>query len=191
MEEEDFLDLVLKILGNTTRRSMLELFSERPRFLSDISKELQIGQQAILRHIDEFIKAGILEVTVDEEVESEKKIGRRPKFYRIAENKRIIIDITPERFDIDLLPSFLDETEELKEVRNIKFCADLKQIENEIDSLEEIKDPDARYDKIKDIENRLKEEINSIIDAKHFAEILLDKLSPKRKIVEDYLGISQ
>jgi len=34
-------------------------------------------------------------------------------------------------------------------------------------------------------------EINSIIDAKHFAEILLDKLSPKRKIVEDYLGISQ
>ncbi|MFX1452021.1 MAG: ArsR/SmtB family transcription factor [Promethearchaeota archaeon] len=191
MEEEDFLDLVLKILGNTTRRSMLELFSERPRFLSDISKELQIGQQAILRHIDEFIKAGILEVAVDEEVDSEKKIGRRPKFYKIAENKRIIIDITPERFDVDLIPSFLDETEELKEVRNIKFCADLEQIENEIDSLEEIKDPDARYDKIKNIENRLKEEINSLIDAKHFAEILLDKLSPKRKIVEDYLGISQ
>ncbi len=190
MDEQDLFDSLLRILGNKTRRMMLELLSERPRFLSDISKELEIGQQAILRHIEEFTKAGILEVA-DESVLDEKKIGRKPKYYKIAENKRIIIDITPGRFDVDLIPSFLDEQEELKEDIDIKFCSDLAEIENKINSLEEIKDPDTRYNKIKILEQELKEEINSLIDAKHYAELLLEKLSPKRKIVEDYLGISQ
>ncbi|MHA1298899.1 MAG: ArsR/SmtB family transcription factor [Candidatus Helarchaeota archaeon] len=188
MENEDFFDILLKILGNKTRRSMLELLSERPRFLSDISKELEIGQQAILRHIDEFVKAGILEKTEDTSSEDDRKIGRRPIYYRIAESKRIIIDITPERFDVDLVPAFLDD-QEIKQDLKLKFCTELAEIDNEIDSLEKIMNPNERYKKVLELESALKNEINSLVDAKHYAEVLLQKLKPKKKTCEDFLGI--
>lgn len=187
-DEEDFFDVVLKILGNKTRRSMLELLSGGPRFLSDISKELDIGQQSILRHIQEFTKAGILEETEDSTIE-EKKIGRRPKYYKIAENRRIIIDITPGRFFVDTIPSFLEESESLEEETKIKFCSDLENSEKEIDSLEKIMNPNERYEKIKQLETQIQYEINCFITSKHYAEVLLKKLYPKRKICEDYLGI--
>jgi len=186
LEDENFFDLVLKILGNKTRRSMLELISERPRFLSDISKELEIGQQAILRHIDEFIKAGIIDTVKDTSIE--KKIGRKPKYYKIVENRRIIIDITPERFDVDLVPSFLDE-EQISEEMKLKFCTDLAEIEEKIDKLEAISNAHERYEKIQELEKNLKDEINSLVDAKHYAEYLLQKLNPKKKTCEDFLGI--
>jgi len=188
MEEEEFFDFFLKILGNKTRRSMLELLSDGPRFLSDISRELDIGQQAILRHIQEFIKAGILEI-VEEDLEDERKIGRKPKYYRIAENRRIIVDITPDRFNIDTIPAFLVDEEGLKEEMKEKFCTDLSTIESEIESLEKIIHPNERYNKILQIEDQIQNEINCLIDAKHYAEFLLEKLRPKKKICKDYLGI--
>ena len=45
------LELLLDVMGCKTRRDILDLLRDEPRFVSQISRELEIGQKAIIEPI--------------------------------------------------------------------------------------------------------------------------------------------
>ena len=185
MDEETGIFELMRILGNETRRKILEMLSERPRYLTDLSKELDKGQQAILRHLEDLENCGFLESFTEKR--SQKSVGRSKKFYKITQSKRILIDISPNIFEIQSLASLPDSDEEEIEVEIIEdtpYSDKLHEIEERIDNLKHIEDDLERYRQLKGIEEDLHREIIHLRDAKQKAEILLLELNDlKRKIL--------
>jgi len=51
---------LLNVIGNSTRRNILFLLAERPRFVSELSSELKIGRKAIIEHLNRLETEGII-----------------------------------------------------------------------------------------------------------------------------------
>jgi ArsR family transcriptional regulator len=77
MNLEDILD----VMGCKTRRNILNLIKEEPRFVSQISRELEVGQKAIIEHLRAMENTGLLN-------SSFRKIerGRPRKYYDISQD---------------------------------------------------------------------------------------------------------
>ncbi len=75
MNLEDILD----VMGCKTRRNILDLIKDEPRFVSQISRELDVGQKAIIEHLRAMEDTGLLN-------SSFRKIerGRPRKYYDIS-----------------------------------------------------------------------------------------------------------
>ena len=146
---------LLDILGNETRCRILDLVSDQPRFISEISKELEIGQQAILRHLDELENFGLLASYEEEEDEEKKRKGRKRKYYEISPHAQyqIFINIDKDDLIFDLRtpesPTHFEKLKEIEEkiinVKNIPlgfkkleiFQHLIKQLEEEIYHLDQ------------------------------------------------------
>jgi len=179
-EEEGIFDL-MRILGNDTRRRILEMISERPRYLTDLSKELDKGQQAILRHLEDLASCGFLEEFYEKRT---GQVGRSKKFYKITQSKRILIDIAPNIFEIHDLPAIPDEKiHEIKieDADDTLYDEKISELRNRIDSLKEIGTKRARYDELLKIEEELNNEVMYLRDAKNQAERLLLHLNDLKK----------
>jgi ArsR family transcriptional regulator len=79
------------LLGNPTRFKILRRLSQEPMFLGQLSRELAVHQQAILRHLQELIERGFLETYEDESIR-----GPPRKYYRLAKTVRVSVQITPQ-----------------------------------------------------------------------------------------------
>ncbi len=79
------------LLGNPTRFEILRRLSQEPMFLGQLSRELAVHQQAILRHLQELIEKGFLETYEDESIR-----GPPRKYYRLAKTVRVSVQITPQ-----------------------------------------------------------------------------------------------
>ncbi|MFX1575996.1 MAG: ArsR/SmtB family transcription factor [Promethearchaeota archaeon] len=79
------------LLGNPTRFEILRRLSQEPMFLGQLSRELAVHQQAILRHLQELIERGFLETYEDESIR-----GPPRKYYRLAKTVRVSVQITPQ-----------------------------------------------------------------------------------------------
>ncbi len=77
MNLEDILD----VMGCKTRRNILDLIRDEPRFVSQISRELEVGQKAIIEHLRAMENTGLL-------YSSFQKIerGRPRKYYDISDD---------------------------------------------------------------------------------------------------------
>ncbi|RLI89313.1 MAG: ArsR family transcriptional regulator [Archaeoglobales archaeon] len=83
------IDIVLEVLGNESRRRILNLLSKKPCYVSEISYSLKMAPKAVLEHLEKLEKAGIV---------SSFEEGRR-RYYFINRNMRIEISITPHKFE--------------------------------------------------------------------------------------------
>src|SRR5487761_62651 len=54
------VDVLLDILGNDTRRRILQLLADEPRYFIQLSKELGVSQQAVLKHLVILEKNGFI-----------------------------------------------------------------------------------------------------------------------------------
>ncbi len=99
---------LLDALGNETRRRILFLLAERPRFVSEISESLGVGRKAIIDHLEK-LKSSDLIVSVERRI----KQGRPRKYYEI---KRELF------FNIGITPNFIDfsEMESTREINSIE-----------------------------------------------------------------------
>ena len=79
------------LLGNPTRFEILQRLSQEPMFLGQLSREIAVHQQAILRHLQELIERGFLETYEDESIR-----GPPRKYYRLAKTVRVSVQITPQ-----------------------------------------------------------------------------------------------
>jgi len=90
------IDNILFILSNRLRRRIIELLSEEPRYLFQLSKELGdvASQPAILKHLRELEEHGIVESYEESSVGS-----RKPrKYYRLRNSFHISICVGDQAF---------------------------------------------------------------------------------------------
>jgi predicted transcriptional regulator len=90
---------LLEIVGNETRRRILELISEEPQYISQIAKKLDVTQPAILKHLAVLEKTGLIE-----SFWRRNPLGAARKYYRICDSVDIEIAINPQGFRVDERP---------------------------------------------------------------------------------------
>ncbi len=90
-------EAILDVMGCRTRRDIMELLREEPRFVSQLSTELEVGQKAIIEHLRAMEEIGILESSL-------KKIerGRPRKYYKMPHDIKVNIIIDKNTFEIGI-----------------------------------------------------------------------------------------
>ncbi|KAF5059257.1 ArsR/SmtB family transcription factor [Methanobacterium aggregans] len=104
------LEAILDVMGCKTRRDILDLLRDEPRFVSEISRELEVGQKAIIEHLRAMEDLGLLS-------SSFRKIerGRPRKYYDISKDIEIQIFIGPGTIKMNIIG---DEFSELQRIQN-------------------------------------------------------------------------
>lgn len=128
------LEAILDVMGCKTRREILILLTQEPRFVSEISKELEVGQKAIIEHLKAMEELGLLKSSF-QKIER----GRPRKYYDISQKVEIQICIDRDTIKMDVKG---DDFSKLQEIET-RFSLGHEDI---IEDLEELID---RYDKAK------------------------------------------
>ena len=92
--EQEIFDL----LGSKTRRRILELIAERPRFLTEMSEELEIGRKAVIEHLNCLESHGVIRSS-----QQRIKKGRPRKYYEISRSFFISVFISPLKYETEML----------------------------------------------------------------------------------------
>ena len=95
---------ILNILGNETRREILQMLSESPCYVSQLSRELNIGQKAIIEHLEIMSAAGILRMRA-----KRMEKGRPRKYYGISRDFVLEINIGANAFGVEVFSPAADE----------------------------------------------------------------------------------
>jgi ArsR family transcriptional regulator len=169
----DRLRRLLDLLGNETRCRILDLVSNHPRFISEISRELAIGQQAILRHLQELEEFGLLssfEEAEEEEEEAEqkqKRKGRKRKYYEIAPEAQFRMFVSIDKDDIIF---------DLRTPETPEHLQELQKIEVEIETAKQMPFGFTKLKAIQTLMQKLETEINNLDEARSHAIRLLQIL---------------
>lgn len=125
---------VLDVMGCKTRREILILLTQEPRFVSEISKELGIGQKAIIEHLKAMENLGLLKSSF-QKIER----GRPRKYYDISRKVEIQICIDRDAIKMDIRGDDFSKLQELEDKFTLRHEDVIEDLENLID----------RYDKAK------------------------------------------
>ncbi|MBE6494415.1 MAG: ArsR family transcriptional regulator [Methanosphaera stadtmanae] len=103
------LEAVLDVIGCKTRRDILALLTKEPRFVSQLSQQLDVGQKAIIGHLKAMEELGLINPTY-QKIER----GRPRKYYEISQDIEIKIFIKPDTINMHMMG------EEFTELFNIE-----------------------------------------------------------------------
>ena len=146
---------ILDLLGNSTRREILKLIADEPRYVTELSKETGVRKMAIERHVRRLEGFGVIS-------SQDEKVGRgRPrKYYGISTRAKLKVKISPNIFQTNYWTS--------GERRNEKGL--------EYDSLvaEGLRDPVEKLSVLSRIAEKLTENIKSHEEAIARDEELLE-----------------
>lgn len=138
---------ILEIMSNETRRKILTILSEEPMYFNQLARKINIGQQAILRHISALEKSGILE-----SYEEKSSLGApNRRYYKVRTTFSLNVSLTKNSLSIvsrEIVESrskgtlklynYLDSLSGGRGTRNLVFLKDrLSIIEAQIVELEE------------------------------------------------------
>lgn len=165
MTNENYdMEDILDVMGCKTRRDIINLVREEPRFVSEISKELDVGQKAIIEHLRAMEELGILE-------SSFKKIqrGRPRKYYDMPHEIVVNITINRNTFNVDLSEVLLNQ----KQLPSGDEWSKLLSIEQKI--------KEGRYEAIEELKSLI-----ALYDAlKYKAETILEEVATDEEVNED------
>lgn len=120
-------NLILDILGNSTRRRILILLSKEPLYFNQLSKIIGIGQQSILRHMKILEDSGLIETYTQE-----SNLGApNRKYYRLATNFSMSMAFSKDGFSI--------RNNKIKELRYKEFEKLYKEYEKYLSEYHSIK----------------------------------------------------
>jgi len=93
------LDVLLSIIENPTRRKILESLVREPNYPLRLSKELQLSQQAIMKHLkileeSEFVRS---------RPEESDRGGPTRKIYSPTSEFTMIVDVGPGLFNVEIV----------------------------------------------------------------------------------------
>lgn len=128
------LEAILDVMGCKTRRDILTLLTQEPRFVSEISKELEIGQKAIIEHLKAMEELGLLKSSF-QKIER----GRPRKYYDISQKVEIQICIDGTTIKMDIRGDDFSKLQELETRFSLGHEDVIEDLENLID----------RYDRAK------------------------------------------
>lgn len=109
MNEQEFFTLV----GNETRRQILRSIAREPKYLFQLSQELNKSQQSLQRHLQCLLEKGWLSAEV-----KPGPFGPARKIYQIAKNLSVRITLSENSFDFDVFEISMGDIEETIEPRN-------------------------------------------------------------------------
>ncbi|MEM3522700.1 MAG: helix-turn-helix domain-containing protein, partial [Candidatus Bathyarchaeia archaeon] len=167
MDTKQHIETILDVLGNETRRKILKLLANEPHYLLQLADELNVSQQAILKHLSILEKYGIIS-----SFKAESDFAAPPrKYYELSKSLCLIIGMSKNLVDFEIHEIFLKE--DLS-----KFPEELREIFYKI---EELNERDSSIQALKSAKSIL-DDINSRIKKLREIEILLLKL--KQKLME-------
>ena len=135
-------DVLLDILGNRTRRRILILLAERPRFVSELSEITGIQRKAIIEHLNLLENYGIVR-SITKRLEK----GRPRKYYEI--NRTLFVKIALTRDSLTI-----------RRISGEKVTEEIEKLEEEIERLESEGEEDIRLAAsyiVSKIERRIRE----------------------------------
>jgi len=135
VDEKEFFELI----GNETRRNILRSIAHEPKYLFQLSQELEKTQQSLQRHLNCLMDKGWI---IRESVEG--PFGPSRKIYRIAKNLSVRITLSQHSFDFDVFEISIGES-------NTKQIFPLKHVESlskdlSLSVLEALEKRDANFD---------------------------------------------
>jgi ArsR family transcriptional regulator len=132
MTNVDNIDVLLDVLGNETRRRILQLLADEPRYFIQLSKDLGVSQQAVLKHLEILERYGFV---TSFEGESDYAAPKR-KYFQLSRSCMIAIGITKDavQFVFHEIPQ-----ESASRESTIKRSA-LKSVQRGVAGLEQEKD---------------------------------------------------
>lgn len=112
-KSSDKVDNVLNILGNDTRRRILYLLSDEPRYFIQLSRDLGVSQQAILKHLELLEKNGI----IGSYREKSELAAPARKYYHLNKSLYLSIGITKDNVKMEIT-DIGQNKDELKNTKN-------------------------------------------------------------------------
>lgn len=156
------IDSIFYVLGNKTRRDILSALSDEPMYFNQVSKEMGIGQQAMLRHMQTLEDVGFVNTY------GEKSGLGAPdrKYYRLDSSFNLTISLSQDEFVIDY-----DKGEISKERLQRQFTKRFNQVPS---------DPSMALGTLRDHLEQIDEEIEDLqkemYNLKAIRQTLLDKV---------------
>ncbi|MCE5215075.1 MAG: ArsR family transcriptional regulator [Methanobacterium sp.] len=139
------LEEILDVMGCKTRREILDFLRDEPRFVSQISRELEVGQKAIIEHLRAMEEVGLLNSNF-------KKIerGRPRKYYGISRDIEFQIFISQGIIRVKVPGHQSQELQRLEERSRMG-----ESVEEDLENL--IDEYDQAMDHAKDLLKKLKD----------------------------------
>ena len=143
------LKILLDVIGSSTRARILQLIAERPFYLSEIARTLNIGQQAIIRHMRKLEESGL----VDSYKEDARQSRIPRSYYTISKDTNIIVRLTNNGLTIEEI--------KVKKPKNIILELDkefpkISKFNKDYEKISQIIDPLQRLKKLRELQERIK-----------------------------------
>ncbi len=152
---------LLDILGNETRRMILELLAEKPRYTTEIASLLNIGQKAINEHLKIMSEFGVIELYTQKQPR-----GSPRKYFKINERFKLEFTLTPGFFRVYILDPEMD----LKTI--LENFPEFGELQKKVEHMEKIR----RVEQYRKMCKDLGEELFRLTQAKMYIESLLAKV---------------
>ncbi len=149
------LESILDVMGCKTRRDILNLLTQEPRFVSEISKELEIGQKAIIEHLKAMEELGLLKSSF-QKIER----GRPRKYYDISQKIEIEIYIDRDTIKMDIKKDDFSKLQELE----TRFSLGHEDVVEDLEDLIERYDRAKRYAEILLMEAKRRRNIIKLLE---------------------------
>ncbi len=181
-KSSDKVNNVLNILGNETRRRILYLLSAEPRYFIQLSRDLGISQQAILKHLEVLEKNGI----ISSYREKSNLAAPARKYYHLNKSLYLSIGITNDNVKMEIRDIDQNKNESKNTLKNL-------MIDNELtDSIENNEDLDTLLNSsnilLKKIDNKISDIELEKISLLRLKQIIMKKIHDAiRSNVDDVL----
>lgn len=162
MMNVDNIDVLLEVLGNDTHRRILQLLADEPRYFIQLSKDLGVSQQAVLKHLEVLERNGFV---TSFEGDSDFAAPKR-KYYQLNRSFMLAIGMTKDAVQF----VFHDIPQE--SIRARPEQSEFKVLQRQLLELESEKDPN----RILNLSDSLLKEINVKLAELSNTQIALLKL---------------
>ncbi len=118
------MDSILSIVENPTRRRILQALVREPHYPLQLSHELGISQQAIMKNLALMEREGLLE-----SYRESSKVGPDRNFYRPTSEFSIVIDMRGNMFEVRMAANQPAEKQDQEKMLPAKTEEDEKKLE--------------------------------------------------------------
>ena len=115
-------DCLLDLLGNHTRRRMLRLLADEPRYFIQLARDVGVSQQAVLKHLDLLEGSGL----VNSYRARSDLSGPDRKYFRLNRSILLTIGMTGDTFRIKLNDLERPDAEDVKIEGFESECQDIE-----------------------------------------------------------------
>ena len=127
------LDLLLKMLENPIRRSIVERLSQEPNYPLQLSKDLSLGQQLVAKHLKIMEDSGLL----TSEIES-SPAGPQRRIYQLNKSVSVTIDVAPHHFRQNMVFFNIEPDRDRLSEDLLSFINRRNEIEETVDATDKI-----------------------------------------------------